>query len=281
MKPSKSRILRGILALLLCVAALCSCSAGGTGTAASPGGKKTGSKGTLPPEEPALYGVGRVVEVEPVKRDRTICIDPGHGFYDPGTGPGLFSEGTYEKDITIAVSRMLKEALEKRGFDAVLTHDGITMPLYADVNGDGIFSAPYERPGYINTYIAPDYLVSLHVNAIDSNPYACGIVVYYSQSGYKVNDWSHDAGQSIVDAINDSDLETTAITKLTNDKETADASFAINRETHAASSLIEMGFCTNEADAELMQDPVWQEQLAEGIAEGIEAFFDVIDAVQQ
>jgi N-acetylmuramoyl-L-alanine amidase len=276
MKPSKLRTLCGLFALLFCVTALFSCSSESEGT--KPSAVENSEKTELPPEEPAQYGVGRVVPVEVVQRDWLICVDPGHGFDDPGTGPALFAAGTYEREITIAVARYLKTALEERGFNVVLTHDGITMPSNGDWNGDNIFSAPYERPGYINTYVKPDYLVSLHVNAVEANPYACGIVVYYSQSGYKVNEWSHEAGQSIVDAITASDLETTAITKLTNDKETADASFAINRETNAASSLIEMGFCTNEADAEHLQDPAWQEQLAEAIANGIEAFFDVIDA---
>ena len=35
-----------------------------------------------------------------------------------------------------------------------------------------------------------------------------------------------------------------------------------------------MGFCTNETDAEKLQDPAWQKQMAEAIAEGIEKFFD-------
>ncbi len=237
-------------------------------------------------ETPGSYGSAEVPAAEPAEeipaftawRAQTICIDPGHGFIDGGAGPGLFSLGTVEKDITIVVARMLRDELQERGFDAVLTHNGLSIPEGADKNGDNIFSAPYERPGYINDVIDPDYLVSLHVNAVENYSPACGVIVYYSQSAAKVNDWSQSAGQSIADAIEASALEKSAPTRLTNDQETADASFAINRETRAASCLIEMGFCTNPTDANLLQDPAWQAQLAEAIAVGIEAFFDRVDA---
>ena len=250
------------------------------------GGEGAGSAPEWQPSAPAEPAYEIVPESEPEPqyaaeddtfypwRSEVICIDPGHGFIDGGAGPGLFSLGTVEKDITIVVARFLKEELEERGFQAVLTHNGLSMPEYGDTNGDGIFSAPYERPGYINDYIDPDYLVSLHVNAVADYADACGIIVYYSQSWRKVNEWSRGAAQSIVNAIEASELEKTAPPRLTNDQETADASFAINRETRAASSLIEMGFCTNPTDANLLQDPAWQRPLAEAIAIGIEAFFD-------
>ena len=225
--------------------------------------------------EPAVPagGVGRIMPVVVEQRDEFICIDPGHGFLDPGTGgDSFFPDGIYEREITMQVSLLLEEALKARGFRTVLTHDGETMPEGADLNWDGIFSAPYERPPYINNYIQPDYLVSIHVNAV-GNPEKCGAMVFFDQNYYKENDWNETAAAFIRDAIEDG-IETTAVTQLVDSKEMEDASFAINRETKCASSLIEMGFCTNETDAENLQNPEWQRQMAEAIAEGIERFFD-------
>ncbi|MBO6053114.1 MAG: N-acetylmuramoyl-L-alanine amidase [Clostridia bacterium] len=225
--------------------------------------------------EPAVPagGVGRIMPVVVEQRDELICIDPGHGFRDPGTGAdSFFPEGIYEREISMQVSLLLDEALKARGFRTILTHDGETMPEGADLNWDGIFSAPYERPPYINNYIGPDYLVSIHVNAV-GNPEKCGAMVFFDQNYYKLNDWNETAAAYIRDSIEDG-IETTAVTQLVDSKEMEDASFAINRETKCASSLIEMGFCTNETDAENLQDPVWQKQMAEAIAEGIERFFD-------
>ena len=225
--------------------------------------------------EPAVPagGVGRIMPVVVEQRDELICIDPGHGFRDPGTGAdSFFPEGVYEREIAMQVSLLLDEALKARGFRTILTHDGETMPEGADLNWDGIFSAPYERPPYINNYIGPDYLVSIHVNAV-GNPEKCGAMVFFDQNYYKLNDWNETVAAYIRDSIEEG-VETTAVTQLVDSKEMEDASFAINRETKCASSLIEMGFCTNETDAENLQDPAWQKQMAEAIAEGIERFFD-------
>ena len=225
--------------------------------------------------EPAVPagGVGRIMPVVVEQRDELICIDPGHGFRDPGTGAdSFFPEGVYEREIAMQVSLLLDEALKARGFRTILTHDGETMPEGADLNWDGIFSAPYERPPYINNYISPDYLVPIHVNAV-GNPEKCGAMVFFDQNYYKLNDWNETAAAYIRDSIEEG-VETTAVTQLVDSKEMEDASFAINRETKCASSLIEMGFCTNETDAENLQDPAWQKQMAEAIAEGIERFFD-------
>ncbi len=226
----------------------------------------------LEPAAPA-FGVGRIMPVVIEQRDELICIDPGHGFRDPGTGSdSFFPEGIYEREITMQVSLLLNNALKARGFRTVLTHDGENMPEGADLNWDGVFSAPFERPPYINKYICPDYLVSIHVNAVGS-PEKCGAMVFFDQNYYKDNDWNETAAAYIRDSIEEG-VVTTAVTQLVNSEDMEDASFAINRETKCASSLIEMGFCTNETDAENLQDPEWQRQMAEAIAEGIERFFD-------
>ena len=224
------------------------------------------------PASPAT-GIGRIMPEVVEPKNWLICIDPGHGFADPGTGPGCF-DGVYEKDITVAVANLLKISLEDLGYKVVLTHDGITLPALGDTNGDSIFSAPYERPGYINTYIAPDYLVSLHVNASDTNPSACGVNVYYWQTGLKNNDWSEEIGENIVDAIDDK-VVTTAVTRLHSPETTADTNFVILGDTYCAASLVELGYCTNEVDAENMQNPEWQRSIAEAIAAGIDKFFSV------
>ena len=230
----------------------------------------------LEPAVPAI-GVGRIMPVVVEQRDELICIDPGHGFRDPGTGSdSFFPEGIYEREITMQVSLLLDDALKARGFRTVLTHDGVNMPEGADLNWDGVFSAPYERPPYVNNYIRPDYLVSIHVNAVGS-PEKCGAMVFLDQNYYKDNDWNETAAAYIRDSIEEG-VVTTAVTQLVDSKDMEDASFAINRETKCASSLIEMGFCTNETDAENLQDPEWQRQMAEAIAEGIERFFDSMES---
>lgn len=275
MNHLRKRLISAFLAVMLvCLSVgLTSCSRNNDNKKnPTPANTKTNETEILPAASPAT-GIGRVMPEVVEPKDWLICIDPGHGFADGGTGPG-YLDGLYEKDITIAVANFLKEELEDLGYKVVLTHDGINMPVLGDTNGDSIFSAPYERPGYINNYIAPDYLVSLHVNASDTNPSACGVNVYYWQTGLKNNDWSEEIGQDIVDEINET-VETTAVTRLHSPETTADTNFVILGDTYCAASLVEVGFCTNEVDAQNMEDPKWQESIAKAIAAGIDEFFGV------
>jgi len=88
----------------------------------SPGSPATPSPG--PPGSPApsgaplpdLSGVGQSASAI-----RTIAIDPGHGGDDGGV---VGSGGTKEKDLTLAVARRLKAAIEGRlGIRVLLTRD--------------------------------------------------------------------------------------------------------------------------------------------------------------
>jgi N-acetylmuramoyl-L-alanine amidase len=81
---------------------------------------------------------------------RTITIDPGHGGDDEGAkGPG----GTREKDVTLAVARKLKAALEARlGVRVLLTRD------------DDHAVAIDDRTAVANNGKA-DLFISLHANA--------------------------------------------------------------------------------------------------------------------
>ncbi len=226
----------------------------------------------LKPAIPAI-GVGREKPAVVVKKNRTICIDPGHVFYDNGTGEAShFPEGVYEKHITLAVSNFLNQALLDRGFDTIMTHNGTDLPEY-DWDGNGIFN-PDERVAFINAQKV-DYVISIHVNAA-GNPDACGVRIYYNDNNYKWTDWTEPAALAIKEAI-DETVEITALTTAYDPSTMADSNFAIPRETHAASSLIKVGFCSNAADAENLVNEEWQKSIANGIAEGIERFFDNLD----
>lgn len=222
-------------------------------------------------------GVGREkkVETEPEivyePKNYTICVDPGHGFVDGGTGENVFENGVLEKDVNLAVSKLLVHYLEERGFHVIMTHDGVNYPK-ADTNGNKIFN-PEERTAYANS-IAIDYFVSIHVNAIeDTSVY--GSQIYWEQNWRKVNTWSQDVAESIAQSVNAAfpDYKDMRIWGEEDDK-----SLAVTRETKAAASLIEIGFCTNETDRNNMIDPKWQAEFAEAVADGINEFFTALDS---
>ena len=233
----------------------------------------------LPPDPPAV-GVGRIMPVTVKQRDQLIVIDAGHGFDDPGNGDAPESYwkdlDVRERDVTLVVAKMLDEELQKKGFRTLMTHNGVDHPDY-DFDYHWLFN-PNERVAFVNSLDPqPDYFISVHVNST-GNQNACGAIVFYTlNSYYKWNDWSGPASESIAKAI-DEMVEITASTRTENETTQLDASYAVTRETHVAASLVEMGFATNEGDAERMLNPDWQRSMAEAIATGIARFFDEMES---
>jgi N-acetylmuramoyl-L-alanine amidase len=225
--------------------------------------------------EPSI-GIGRdksaetEPEIEYEPKNYTICVDPGHGFVDGGTGEGVFENGILEKDVNLAVSKLIVHYLEKRGFNVIMTHDGVNIPK-ADVNNNKIFNAE-ERAAYANT-LAIDYFVSIHVNSIDDTS-IYGAQIYWEQEWHKVNEWSQPIAESIAEAF---DAAFPDYKKMRVWGEEDERTLAVTRETKAAASLIEIGFCTNETDRNNMVDPEWQAVFAEAVADGINNFFTARD----
>ena len=230
----------------------------------------------LPPAMPAV-GVGRIMPEVVEQKDILICVDPGHGFEDGGSGDAetsFYPAGTLEKDITLTVAAMVNDDLAKRGFQTVMTHNGVDHPEY-DWDYNWRFN-PNERVAMMND-LNPDFIVSIHTNTA-GNPDACGVEVYYDHvSSAKANDWNEPAAETIAAAIDDL-VEITDTTDLRNPLNAENASLAVIRDSHPAAVLIELGFCTNEQDAKNLTDPEWQASIADAIAEGIERFFDSMES---
>lgn len=70
-----------------------------------------------------------------------VCIDPGHGGWDPGFTRLTDSRAPEmrEADINLAMAYMLKDRLEAQGFTVVMTRDSAAAVniFNQDVNGDG------------------------------------------------------------------------------------------------------------------------------------------------
>jgi N-acetylmuramoyl-L-alanine amidase len=94
---------------------------------------------------------------------RRIVVDAGHGGKDPGAiGPG----GTKEKNVTLAIAKLLAKRLEERfGCEVILTRDkDVFLPLE-------------ERTAIANR-VGADLFISVHANA-SQNRNARGVETYY------------------------------------------------------------------------------------------------------
>ncbi len=218
------------------------------------------------PARPGV-GLGRVMPEVAEPNGIIICIDPGHGFMDGGAGDGILPDGILEKDINLSIANKLSEDLTILGYTTLLTHDGVNLPQAAVY--DQIFNAN-ERAAYANS-ITMDYFISIHVNSSE-NTSAEGSRIYYYDNSIKVNKVSGTIAELMGKNIEENmpDDQDPMIVDQSLDPNN---SFALCREVKYPSSLVEIGFCTNENDAEKMIRDDWQEQFAQSLANGINEYF--------
>ncbi len=247
------RLISIIIAISLLSMAMVSCSVGDTPV--------TDLAGTgIGREEPTTDATATAAP--PEDKNITICVDPGHGFADGGTSSAYLG-GLNEKDITISISMMLKAKLEAMGYDVILTHDGESFPKSSIDDGNQIYNT-HERISYTDT-LDIDMLISVHCNAAASSD-ASGTRIYYYEQEYgdntAVEKYTALLAQNISAAIPDGKFPEIYAENL-----------YVVRYCHVVSALVETGFVTNPSDAAKLIDPLWQDKMAEGIAEGIDAYW--------
>lgn len=104
---------------------------------------------------------------------KIICIDPGHGGYDPGAVAG----GAREKDITLHIGLQLRDLLRRAGFQVVMTREADQSPGgYQEVSAD-----LRERCRIANSADV-DAFLSIHVNAGGGN----GAEIYVYGDGGRI-----------------------------------------------------------------------------------------------
>ncbi len=117
---------------------------------------------------------------------RTVVIDPGHGGDDEGAKG---AQGTKEKDVTLAVARRLKTALESRlGIRVVLTRD------------DDRSVAIDDRTAVANNGKA-DVFISLHANA-SWRPTLAGATISTAAFGPHDEEAAHAVASDVLPSFN-------------------------------------------------------------------------------
>jgi N-acetylmuramoyl-L-alanine amidase len=81
-----------------------------------------------------------------------VTIDPGHGGVDPGNPGTFFPRGTREKDVTLQLGLLLRDALRRQGVGVTMTRTTDTLIALGD------------RGGYCAETC--DLFLSLHVNSL-------------------------------------------------------------------------------------------------------------------
>lgn len=190
--------------------------------------------------------------------ERIVWIDPGHGGADPGkVGVG----DVLEKDINLQISMLLKEELEKRDIEVMMTRtedtdladEGASSRKVSDLNN---------RCKMMNESDAA-LTICVHQNSF-TDPAVNGAQVFYcsgSEDGKKVAELIQTSIRESVDTDNTREIKE-------ND------SYYMLKNTGLPIVIVECGFLSNTEETALLSDPEYQAKMAEAIAEGVLKYFD-------
>ena len=229
------------------------------------------------------------------KRDIVVAISAGHGGDDPGSIG--FDGKIKEKDVTLAISRLLQKQFEAiPGYRPVMVRDSdyyvqlrrrpqiarenradLFVAIHADwyrsqrANGATIYALSGARADRENARRVAekengsDLLGGVGGNlVIDSFEDDVALTLVSFQM-----DWSMEQSQLVGTKILDSLHKVTRLRR----REVQQASFQVLNSPDIPSILIETGYLTNPEEAQRLISPSFQKSIAQAIAQGITNYF--------
>ncbi len=179
----------------------------------------------------------------------TILVDPGHGGNDVGTAS--FDKKVFEKDITLELGKKVATKLSKQNDIQVIISR--TEDKYLGLS---------ERSKLANDQDV-DLFVSIHLNGQTGGNEANGIETYYTTG-------RTDGSKELAETV-----QKTMISYVdARDRGIKDNRFQALLECKMPAILVEAGFFSNEKEAKNLTKESYQDQLVEGIAQGVLTYLD-------
>lgn len=188
----------------------------------------------------------------------TILVDAGHGGYDIGSESSKNYEGSpnnvYEKDIALQISKKVTAKLSQyEDVQVIMSRSDDTLVSLDD-----------------RTAIAAsqnvDAFISIHLNAEAGGNSAYGVETYYRKN-------SEEASIELANMVQSSMVSYVQA----RDRGTMPANYEVLRETTMPAILIETGFISNPEEEKKLSNSKYQDQMAEGIAQGVLSYLDKIN----
>lgn len=181
---------------------------------------------------------------------KTVVIDAGHGGNDPGaTSP--FSH-VREKDLNLIMAQKLELKLETYGIKVAVTRS------------DDTYIGLHDRPAIANNLNA-DAFLSIHFNAA-SNPNTSGVEMLYVADARN--------SKAFAQVLQD---EVCRATGTYSRGLVVRPNLVVIRETAMPAVLAELGFLTNAGEEQRILEEAYQDQLVQGMVNGIMKYFSSND----
>lgn len=167
--------------------------------------------------------------------DLRIVIDAGHG----GTDPGAVSQGVYEKDLTLMISREMYEQFQQRGIPVTLIRS-VDETLTPNERVRRILEAYGNSPNVV--------VISNHINSSSSDTSRGAEVIYALRN-------TDTLAQNILDGLEQEGLYPRRVFQRTLPSNPSKDYYFIHRDTGVTQPvIIEYGFINNPEELRMIQE---------------------------
>ena len=218
-----------------------------------------------------------------------IVLDPGHGGVDPGA---IGVSGIYEKNITLAMARELKEVLEKNSrYKVYLTRNrDIFIPLrdrvkiarrydadlFLSIHAD---SAVNRRASGFSVYTLSEKASDKEAAALAEKENKADIVagLNFAEHSKEVSDILLNLAQR--ETLNrSSEFATIMVSEMRKSIHTLDnthrfAGFAVLKAPDVPSVLVELGYLSNRNEEKMLRQKSYRKKLAVSASKAIDKYF--------
>ena len=201
-----------------------------------------------------LFSLPTTAFAENKENKHIILIDPGHGGIDGG---GKTKNGTIEKDINLDISLKLRDHLIEKGYEVYMTREDDKELDTKKVND-------LTQRCKLKQETNCDIFISIHQNMFQQS--SC----FRAQVWYSDNENSRLLAESIQESMK-------SIIQDNNKRisKAAKNQYKILRDNYeGASIIVECGFLSNMEEELKLKDANHQGKIGEGIALGIEKYFE-------
>lgn len=177
----------------------------------------------------------------------TVYLDPGHG----GTDEGCARAGVLEKDLNLTIALLVRDRLKEQGYRVIMSRETDT------------YIAKETRVAEANRSEA-DIYISIHQNATEEGTGVNGMEVWYTEAVGRSDN------KRLAQLIRQQTLKSTGAVER---ELRGDADFYVTENTSMPACLIETGFLSNTAERRKLGLAEYQQQIADGIVQGIIYYF--------
>lgn len=177
----------------------------------------------------------------------TVYLDPGHG----GADEGCARDGVREKDLNLAIALLVRDQLKEQGYRVIMSRE------------TDVYIAKEARVEEANLSGA-DIYVSIHQNATEEGDGVNGMEVWYTEDDVRPD------SRRLALLIRQQTLKSTSAVER---ELRSDADFYVTGNTSMPACLIETGFLSNRAERRKLSLAEYQQQIADGIVQGIAYYF--------